>query len=335
MVDPTPTASRHARSEPSRPVTTRPVTTRPVRLPFDATIPKHWLADSATATLLSNGVNLLFPFGERFFVRSVKHYLEQLQTQGEHELVAQIRGFFGQEGRHAREHERFFEILRAQGYELDELLARFEESFSRLENLAPPAFRLAATAAGEHFTALMAANAFRDRAFLDEAHPILRDLMLWHAAEEIEHKAVAFDVLTRVVPNPATRYLLRTSAMAVAAAFLAYWWLEATRELARQDGMTWEEFRADGERVQTLRRRLGVGERHIARDVFLRGIASYLRPGFHPWDDDDSKLAQDFLKDFEKRHLARRAPQDAAETASTLRTSARSPERPSTDEVPS
>ncbi len=324
MVDMTLTASRHARSQPSR-----PVTTRPVRLPFDATIPKRWLADSATATLLSNGVNLLFPFGERFFVRSVKHYLEQLQADGDHELVAQIRGFFGQEGRHAREHERFFEILRAQGYELDGFLSRFEGSFARLENLAPPAFRLAATAAGEHFTALMAANAFRDRAFLDQADPILRDLMLWHAAEEIEHKAVAFDVLTRVVPNPAARYLLRTSAMAVAATFLAYWWLEATRELARQDGMTWEEFRADGERVQALRRRLGVGERHIARDVFLRGIASYLRPGFHPWDEDDSKLAEGFLKDFEKRRLGERG------AAAGLQRPDTEVERPDTDEVPS
>lgn len=299
----------------SRPAPSRTVKTRPVRLPFDASIPKRWLADSATATHLSNGVNLLFPFGERFFVRSVRHYLEQLHAQGENELVAQIRGFFGQEGRHAREHERFFEILRSQGYELDDFLARFEESFTRLEHMFPPVFRLAATAAGEHFTALMAANAFRDRAFFDHAHPIMRDLMLWHAAEEIEHKAVAFDVLTRVVPNPAARYAVRTFSMAVASAFLVYWWIEGTRTLAKQDGITWKEFREDGERVQALRRKLGIGERHIARDVFLRGIVSYLRPGFHPWDEDDSALAEAFLKDFEARRLAKTQTSPAADAA--------------------
>lgn len=307
MVDTTTTAPHAERSNPSR-----TVKTRPVRLPFDATIPKRWLADSATATHLSNGVNLLFPFGERFFVRSVHHYLKQLEAQGDVELVAQIRGFFGQEGRHAREHERFFEILRSQGYELDDFLARFEESFSRLENLFPPVYRLAATAAGEHFTALMAANAFRDRAFFDRADPIMRDLMLWHAAEEIEHKAVAFDVLTRVLPNPVARYFVRTFAMAIASAFLVRWWIEATRTLAQQDGMTWQEFREDGERVQALRRKLGIGERHIARDVFLRGIASYLRPGFHPWDEDDSALAEAFLKDFEARRLAKKPTDEDA-----------------------
>ncbi|MCB9624565.1 MAG: metal-dependent hydrolase [Sandaracinus sp.] len=301
MVDTTPTAPRTTTRDEKR-----TVTTRPVRLPFDASIPKRWLADSSTATQLSNGVNLLFPFGERFFVRSVKHYLEQLKAQGDDELVAQIRGFFGQEGRHAREHERFFEILRGQGYELDEFLTRFEASFTRLEKLFPAEYHLAATAAGEHFTALMAANAFRDRPFLEQAHPIMSDLMLWHAAEEIEHKAVAFDVLTRVVPNPIKRYFVRMSGMAVAATFLAYWWMEATRMLAAQDGTTWEEFRADGERVQQLRRELGIGERRIGRDVFLRGILSYLRPGFHPWDDDDGHLAEEFLKDFEARRLARR-----------------------------
>lgn len=305
-----PTANASSHSAPSR-----TVKTRPVRLPFDASIPKRWLADSATATHLSNGVNLLFPFGERFFVRSVRHYLEQLHAQGEDELVAQIRGFFGQEGRHAREHERFFEILRSQGYELDEFLARFEESFTRLEHMFPPVFRLAATAAGEHFTALMAANAFRDREFFDRAHPIMRDLMLWHAAEEIEHKAVAFDVLTRVVPNPAARYAVRSFSMAVASAFLVYWWIEGTRTLAKQDGITWKEFREDGERVQALRRKLGIGERHIARDVFLRGIVSYLRPGFHPWDEDDSALAEAFLKDFEARRLAKTQASSGADGA--------------------
>jgi hypothetical protein len=315
MVTPTTTEPRT-----SRPHAAKPVTTRPVRLPFDASIPKRWLAGNATATHVSNGVNLLFPYGERFFVRSVKHYLEQLQNDGETELVAQIRGFFGQEGRHAREHERFFEILRGQGYELDDFLKRFESSFAKLESLFPPVFRLAATAAGEHFTALMAANAFRDIKFFDHAHPLMRDLMLWHAAEEIEHKAVAFDVLTHAVPQLVLRYLVRVSAMAIATAFLVYWWQEGTRTLARQDGITWKQFVEEGERVQSLRRGLGIGERRIGRDVFLRGILTYLRPGFHPWDEDDSALAEEFLRDFEARRLGRE-PQTTSQTSQTSTTS--------------
>ena len=41
---------------------------------------------------------------ERFFVRSVRHYLDRIEDADER---ADVRGFFGQEGRHAAEHERY------------------------------------------------------------------------------------------------------------------------------------------------------------------------------------------------------------------------------------
>src|SRR5262252_8620870 len=87
-------------------------------------VPRHWLNHNPTATAIANGVNLLFPWGERFFVRSVKHYLDRIHDP---ELRAQIKGFFGQEGRHAAEHDRFNEIMRSQGFEIDHFLARYKQ----------------------------------------------------------------------------------------------------------------------------------------------------------------------------------------------------------------
>ena len=75
-------------------------------------VPRHWLHGNATATAIANGVNMLFPHGERFFVRSVKHFLEQIDDPV---LRAQIKGFFGQEGRHAHAHDQFNAILRDPG----------------------------------------------------------------------------------------------------------------------------------------------------------------------------------------------------------------------------
>src|SRR5687768_10365476 len=90
----------------------RPMPT-PRRLRLDYTaIPRHWLGGDPVSTHVANGVNLLFPAGERFFVRSVNRYLDQLKDP---KLVARVRGFFGQEGRHARAHEDTFETMRAQG----------------------------------------------------------------------------------------------------------------------------------------------------------------------------------------------------------------------------
>ena len=159
---------------------------------FDASIPKHWFAGSVFATHLANGVNLLFPAGERFFVRSVRAYLEQVKDDPE--LVEAIRGFSGQEGRHAQAHERFFEILEGQGYAIRPYLEAYERiAYGFIEKVSPPKLRLATTAAAEHFTAVMAENFLLDSEALD-LHPVMKELLQWHAAEEIEHRTVAFDV---------------------------------------------------------------------------------------------------------------------------------------------
>lgn len=253
---------------------------------FDTDIPRHWLAGLAVPTHVANGVNLLFPAGERFFVRSVKYYLDRFAHDPE--MTAQIRGFFGQEGRHAHEHERFFEVLEAQGYEIRAFLRRYEHfCFDVVEKHMPPALRLAVTAACEHFTATMAENAFED-GLLDRAHPVMRALLAWHAAEEIEHKAVAFDVLQAVHPG----YALRLLGLACATALLGGWWLAATRMLFAQDGVT---------RAQVRRERAIVhGARGgIARRVFGRGILAYLRRDFHPWQNRNLHLAQDYLAGLE------------------------------------
>jgi len=267
-----------------------PIKPRRPALPFDAaSIPRYWAGDSILATHLSNGVNLLFPVGERFFVRSVRHYLERFADDPE--MTAQIRGFFGQEGRHAREHERFFEVLRAQGYEIDDFLKYFEKTLRTLESYFPPELALAATAAGEHFTAIMAENAFADEAFYETMHPVMRDLFLWHAAEEIEHKSVAFDVFEAVDG----RYAVRVAGMALAATFLALWWTLAVRMLLAQDGVDRKALRRDVARIRRARREAGVSERRIGRDVFLRGIREYLARDFHPWNRKISETAKRYI----------------------------------------
>ncbi|MGB1274961.1 MAG: metal-dependent hydrolase, partial [Nannocystaceae bacterium] len=50
----------------------QPVQPRVMNFSFDQT-PRHWFGDNDVQTHMSNALNLLFPMGERFFVRSVKH----------------------------------------------------------------------------------------------------------------------------------------------------------------------------------------------------------------------------------------------------------------------
>jgi uncharacterized protein len=247
---------------------------------LDAPIPRHWFGGNAVATHIANGVNLLFPAGERFFVRSVNHYLDAVDDAA---LRAQIKGFFGQEGRHAKEHERVFAILEEQGYDVARFLRVYERiAYGALEKIAPPALRLSVTAACEHFTAIMAENALKGR-ILDAAHPSMRALFLWHAAEEIEHRAVAFDVLREVSPS----YALRVAGMALAASLLAGFWLAATVTLVLQErGVPRARLLEDWGVARSTRKE---------RAVFLPGIREYLRPDFHPSQKDTDRLAHAYL----------------------------------------
>jgi uncharacterized protein len=259
----------------------RPIVVRDPDLDL-ASVPRHWLAGSAAATGIANAVNMLFPIGERFFVRSVNAFKPIWSKDPE--LAARVRGFYAQEGHHASAHDDFNAVLARQGYRIDKFLAWYAESNAWWERRMPPKLRLAATAAAEHFTAIMAEGALSGEDYLfASAHPEMIKLLGWHAVEEIEHKAVAFDVLEKVDPS----YWLRIAGLAYATVMLGRFWVVGARVLWRQDGLTPRQAFAQ---LRTLRRRDPLVQR-----VFLRGIREYLRPGFHPDDRDNYAMAQAWL----------------------------------------
>ena len=244
-----------------------------------AAVPRHWVANSAAATAISNGVNLLFPHGERFFVRSVKRYLDRIDDPV---LRAEVKGFFGQEGRHAHAHDEFNEVLRAQGYEIDQFLGTYKRLSDWIEARSPAKLRLAVTAAAEHFTATLAEGAFTHRV-LDACDPRMQELLAWHAAEEIEHKSVAFDVLQQVDPS----YRLRVTGLVVATLMLGGFWFWGATVLLRQDKLSW---------FAAIRQLRALPNREpVIRNVFVEGIRQYLRRGFHPDDIDNRTLAAEWF----------------------------------------
>lgn len=247
----------------------------------ESRIPRHWVADAAVPTQMANALHLIFPMGERFFVRSVRHFEKQIQDP---ELRAQIKGFYAQEGRHAHEHERVFGMLERQGYDVKGFLAVYKKiAYDWIEKVSPAKLRLAATSALEHYTAIMAENAL-EHDLLDRMHPDMKALLAWHACEEIEHKAVAFDVLQAVAPS----YALRAAGMFMATTtLLGFWTLGSVMLLRQEEGMTLREG------LRQLRVSLQVNP--LGRRVFLRGIREYLRRDFHPWQNNNLSLARQAL----------------------------------------
>jgi hypothetical protein len=247
-------------------------------------LPRHWFGGSLLATHLANGLNLLFPMGERFFVRSVRAYMEEVKDDPE--LLAQVKGFIAQEVRHGMEHERYFETLEKSGYDVRTFLRWYERiAFGIIEPLAPKKLRLSCTVALEHLTATFAEEALTRRVLDDLAPKPMRDLLLWHAAEEIEHKAVAFEVLQKVDPS----YGLRVAGALIATTCLMGFWLTGAAMLIGQErGYSLKEL------LRERRQRARGGEELDFSDV-RRALHEYLRKDFHPAKNDNWHLASDYL----------------------------------------
>lgn len=260
---------------------------RAMRFPFrESRIPRHWLMGSPQLTHAANALQLLFPLGEQFFIRSVKHFEGAIADP---ELRARIRAFYGQEGRHGHEHQRFFEVLEAQGYDVVRFLAWYEHvAYGHLEPAFPPSVRLAVTAALEHFTATLGRNALTSD-LLDHAPAVVAELMRWHAAEEIEHKSVAFDVFEAVDG----RYSVRVLGLALALLVLGFFWSAGTRELLRAERSLGTDLAA-ASRAAKLHPRVRAETRR-RRAIFRDAVVEYLRPGFHPDRIDDHGLARAYL----------------------------------------
>ncbi len=273
-----------------------PLQVRSPRISF-ADVPRRWLAGDPIATHLVNAINLLFPLGERFFVRSVHRFADELDDP---QLEARVRGFAKQEGHHARSHEELFAVLEAQGFDLTRFLKVYQRvCYDWVERASPRKLRLATTAASEHFTALLARDVIENRIF-DSAAPAVRKLLLWHAAEELEHKSVAFDVLQAVAPG----WGWRAAGLAVGGSLLTGFWIYGFLTLRAQERELPDEPREslrgklgaiEPERLDEQVARLRARRGHFLRSVFLRGVADYLRPGFHPDQVDDRGHAEDAL----------------------------------------
>src|SRR5436305_10779985 len=160
-------------------------------------LPKHFARDgdilgSHTLTVLSS----VFPDGEDFFVRSVERVRDRIDDP---HLRENVEGFIGQESMHGREHRVLNERLAELGYPTRAIGVYIRKTLGWRERIQSEKFNLAVTAALEHYTATLAETILSDpEARAEVGHEGVRHLLMWHALEEAEHKAVAFDVYKAV-----------------------------------------------------------------------------------------------------------------------------------------
>jgi len=247
----------------------------------EARTPRLWHGGRVEATAIYNALSTTFPKGEAYFVESVRAFRHEAPPK----LAEEIKGFTTQEAIHSREHDAFNRRASDAGYDLSKLERRVEERLA-ITRARPPVVNVVATAALEHFTAILAHQLLANPSHLEGAEKETADLWRWHACEEIEHKGVAYDTWLY-----ATRDWGRWKRWKVKAKVMLYvtrnFIVDRTAgslELMRQDGVT------------GLKAWLLLLTYLWVRPGMFRKIAGawgrFFLPGFHPWNEDDRHLLQ-------------------------------------------
>lgn len=251
------------------------------------TNPRRWWAGEPFGTAWHNALSATFPRGEAFFIEAVKAHREGADAK----LDAEIRAFVRQEINHTREHIAFNRLAEDAGYDIKAIDTRVADMLALTKD-RPAIANLAVTMALEHYTAMMAAEFLENPAHFADADAEVRDMWRWHAAEEIEHKGVAFDTWNHATRDwtPGKRWRVRSLVMvSVTARFFKNRWTDSL-ELLAQDGIT--GWKAKWGLFKYLTVSPG-----IVRRIFPAWLA-YFKPGFHPWDHDDRELIKLYEGDF-------------------------------------
>ena len=255
------------------------ITPRDLRFGRGANIPRWWLNDDPVATAFYNALSVTFPKGEGFFVDSVRNFREGTSPR----LHGEIQAFIKQEVIHTREHVAFNRHVTDQGYDVVPLERDLDAALA-LTKGKPPIASLAATMALEHFTAMLAHELIANPKHLAGGDEQAKALWQWHAAEEIEHKGVAYDTWLHATKDWSRWQRWRVKAIVMIATTLKFF--QGRRrgmiELLRQDGLT-------GPKIWARMAWYAFGNPGMARKILGAWIAFFL-PGFHPWNHDDRKL---------------------------------------------
>jgi predicted metal-dependent hydrolase len=254
-----------------------------------STTPKYWINGDAQATHVLNILNYGIPAGERFFIDGVRLSMKYVSDP---DLLADARAFVGQETVHARMHEKAANHLGLFEYKgiqpaVDRADAARVWLYKRVDAL-PDSVRkrvtfgwLSATMMAEHVTAILA-DMLHDETKHDrtQVDPAMDALLSWHAAEEMEHRTLPYDIYNHIGGS----YLARVIPMVPLIPLFPVVVVGLTDFVMRRD--------PDLKRGFSVRNYVKAVRAKRSLNLFemTRKLPVYLKPGFHPsHEGDDSR----------------------------------------------
>ncbi|MDO4580489.1 MAG: metal-dependent hydrolase [Acinetobacter sp.] len=277
-------------------ITNRAGASFPVRrmaFEFDQ-VPEYWMQGSAGLTHFMTALSALFPAGEKFFIDSVRAVRYHPAIKDNQELQKEISAFIGQEAMHTQEHVGFNASAQKYGHDVerldrytDKVIQGARKVFAGVGKpfgITQEMVDLTATTALEHFTATIATQLLRNSHIQElMSDDTMKTMWLWHAIEENEHKAVAYDVFEGVFGQGTKAYLLRTSSLV--AAMLTLFVVQnyfLFRLLKEDKQLNLEAFKSIYTYAYSPSKGIITG--------MGREMLAYFRPGFHPNDLDTVSL---------------------------------------------
>ncbi len=245
-------------------------------------LPVHYVPGEPFVTHFCNVLHLLLPAGEEFFVEVFKQALPLIKDD---QLRLDVQGFIGQEATHSQAHTAVVDHLAARGVDMSPFTGQIKWLFDKLLGDRPAwnerrqqrwlLERVALVAAVEHYTAILGEWVLESPG-LDEVgtHPAMLDMLRWHGAEEVEHKAVAFDVMKHLRAG----FFRQVRTQLAVTPLMLLLWVRGLRFMYKVDPQLpsgtmprWRDW--------FIAARRGLVPSPFE---FLPAIASYYRPGFHP-----------------------------------------------------
>jgi predicted metal-dependent hydrolase len=268
-----------------KPVPRRNVRTRRIRFEYPSgSLQRHYVDGDLVMSHVVAVLSAMFPEGEDFFVRSVRRFADRVSDP---ELKQQVAGFIGQEVTHGREHRELNERLAQMGYPTRRVDRMVKRSLAFQFRVLPRLMPLAITAALEHYTATLAETLLTDpraQALLGETE--VRSMLLWHALEESEHRAVAFDVYRAAGGSERMRiWTMRTVTFTFLLGVLGHTVASLLGDRAAYNP------------VRLLRSIAALRHSPFLSGKVIRRLHDYNRVGFHPDDNDNTELLEHWRRE--------------------------------------
>jgi len=250
----------------------QPIVVRQMNFDFPDDIDPVVVAGNPEESYLMIGLSLLLPHLEPYLIRTMKEAKKFVKDE---KLIDDLERFSAQEGQHYRQHMRFNDSIKLQGFpELEGLEKTLSDDYKRFSKTRSLRFNLAYAEGFEALTTASARFSF-ERPADQETLPAVSDLFAWHLLEELEHRTVAFDIYDHVCGG----YFYR-----VVAGLYAQWHMSSfigrvTRYMLKADPAAIE--RCGGKEGARARRQKAVPE--LRKHFLPKWLKTYL-PSYTPHD---------------------------------------------------